>query len=258
MAIDLLMWIPMFILVCIPIMTHKDTDTFDRALCWASLIATPVLYILFILPIQAWSPLTDIHIAATNSAVGTMCDCMLSILANPKLLPREAMDRLSALERVDACELRQELKIWGQQSTGLCFLVLHGITLALFTFFAPVDISKIRVESTLAQGVRIWFAVFSVLYFVPWAFAFLSEAARPAKRWKRFVQSVMRDAGVLHHARTKFGDTVALKEWLNQNNLCLRLAGIPIDETLAAKMLAATGSLVSIFILIFARLMGYY
>ena len=69
----------------------------------------------------------------------------------------------------------------------------------------------------------------------------------------------MRDAGMLRLAQAKFsGDTLALKEWLNHNTLCLRLAGFPIDETLAGKMLAIASSLVSVAALLTARMMGYY
>ena len=161
-------------------MSHEETETFDRVLCWASLIITPTVYILIILPAQAWSPLTEMHMAMSMLEVNRVCDSMLAILADRNLAPREAADKLSAIERVDARQLRQELRVWGKQSTALGFMGLHGITMAMFALFAPRDAAKIRAEPALAQGVRIWLALYSVLFFCPWAFVFLSGAAGPA------------------------------------------------------------------------------
>eukprot|EP00949_MAST-11_sp_MAST-11-sp1_P002883 g2883.t1 len=259
MAVPLIMWAPMFLLVSVPVMMHKDAEIFDRAICLASAVLTPLCYFFIILPVQAWSPLSQIHIDMNISEVNRVCDRMLSILDDPKLSPQQAADSLSAIERLDARNLRQELQVWGRQSTALCFMALHGVTQALFTFFAPSDATTIRADPTLALGVRIWFATFSVLYFCPWAFAFASEAATPAKRWRQFAETVMRDAGTLRQAHVKFGgDMLALKEWLKHNTLCLHLGGFPIDETLAGKMLAVASSVVSLTALLLARSLGYY
>ena len=259
MILGLLMWIPMFLIVCLPVMTHEDTEMLDRVFLWVSLILTPVAYLLIFVPVQSWSPLTEMHICKITSELNRICDSMLSILSDANLSPQEAADKLGSIDREDARKLRRELRVWGRQSSALLLLATHGVVLCLFTLFAPSDATKIRAEPGLAQAVRVWLAAWSILFYCPWAFAFLTEAATPAKRWRRFVQSVMRDASVQHRALVKFsGSGRALESWLNHNTICLRLFGFPIDETLVGKIAALGGSLVSVLVLVIARLTGYY
>ena len=50
LILSLLMWIAMFLIVCLPVMTHEDTEMFDRVFLWLSLILTPVAYLSIFVP----------------------------------------------------------------------------------------------------------------------------------------------------------------------------------------------------------------
>ncbi len=259
MVVQLAMWVPQFMLVCWPVLQHADTGADMHNLMWAALVSVPVVYLALLCPAMAWSPLTEIHAKRTMIELEGVCARMLTILRDQQLSPREAAHRLGVLHRHRVVGLHRELKTWGSQAASMQFMAVHGVVQCLFAVFAPVDETGIRADPAVAMGVRIWFAVCSVIVSCPWSFFFVRGAAKPSTRWRQFERSVLMDASVLQPALAKFsGSAGALNEWLRANRTVLHLFGLPIDDALAGKLAAVGGSVVSVAALVIARFAGWY
>ena len=207
-------------------------------------------------PYRHWQTLVKMHQEEVTNATKTVAEAVKIVLFDETLEPKEARRKLSRLTHKIILPLQRELRIWSLETFCIVIWMLCGVGTALWVCLMNIE-SRFPDFSWPGEIFRFIYAGSMGLGIPLMSVSIVQDAIMPWKAWS-IIREGLVDARHAAASCEKFcGSHPLMQEWLMQNDLSLKLFGLPVDDTLPGKMAGGILSLLGVAGFTILRSTGY-